>query len=213
MELGWEIFRAMLFCPYKAWRLIQKEHYPSDPLERFLPNPNKQTLQDKTATGALLYSKEASTGQTFKITEKAKKLFENVRDIAQKKEPPIFYKNSHCSDCHFWDSCYQKLKERDCISLLSGMTPKVLFKYHSKGLYSIVQLSYLFRLRRRRRVPKVTGRYLWELKALAIRDNKTFVLQLPEIKTDPDIYLDFEGMPDDNSIYLIGGSSKARRNI
>jgi len=93
----------------------------------------------------------------------------------------------------------------DCISLL-GMPPATVAKYHKKGITTITQLSHLFRPRRRARTIPVKGRYLYELKALAIREQKTYVLHKPDIPSTPvSIYLDMEGLPDEKFIYLIGG--------
>lgn len=48
-----------------------------------------------------------------------------------------------------------------------------------------------------------------ELKALAIREQKTFVLQPPDLNFhETYIYIDFEGLPDENFQYLLGGSIK-----
>ena len=93
----------------------------------------------------------------------------------------------------------------DSLSLL-GMPPATLAKYHKKGITTITQLSYLFRPCRRARTLPVSGRYPYELKALAIREQKTYVLHKPELPATPvSIYLDMEGLPDENFIYLIGG--------
>lgn len=93
----------------------------------------------------------------------------------------------------------------DSLSLL-GMPPATLAKYHKKGITTITQLSHLFRPRRRSRALAIKGRYLYELKALAIREQRTYVLHKPEIPaTAVSIYLDMEGLPDENFIYLIGG--------
>jgi hypothetical protein len=38
-----------------------------------------------------------------------------------------------------------------------------------------------------------------ELKALAIRDNKTFIQQMPNLnEVETEVFLDFEGIPDRN---------------
>src|SRR5665213_3131456 len=85
------------------------------------------------------------------------------------------------------------------------MTGKIIDRYHEKGIFTILQLSHLFRLRRKRNRPQNPKRYLWELKALAIREKKTYVLQAPEIPDGPTfIYLDFEGLPQSDFIYLAG---------
>jgi hypothetical protein len=119
--------------------------------------------------------------------------------------PPPFYKIPHCSECQFKSTCRQKLIERDCISLLPSMSPKSMLKYHNKGITTITQLSYLFKPRRRR-APNPQSSYLWELKALAIREQKTFVIQPPELShTTTAICLDFEGTSNEQHIYLLGG--------
>jgi len=96
-------------------------------------------------------------------------------------------------------------ERHDGLSLL-GMPPATIAKYHQKGITTITQLSHLFRPRRRGRTLAIKGRYLYELKALAIREQKTYVLHKPEIPTTSvSIYLDMEGLPDEKFIYLIGG--------
>lgn len=80
---------------------------------------------------------------------------------------------------------------------------------NNRGIFSILQLSHLFRLRRRRNRPQASGSYLYELKALAIREKKTYVLQAPEFKEhEVSIYIDFEGLPEENFIYLISAVIK-----
>jgi hypothetical protein len=96
-------------------------------------------------------------------------------------------------------------EHQDCLSRLD-MPPATLAKYQKKGITTITQLSHLFRPRRRARALPMQGRYLYELKALAIREQKTYVLHKPEIpSTDISIYLDMEGVPEEKFIYLIGG--------
>ena len=87
-----------------------------------------------------------------------------------------------------------------------GMSAKVLAKYHSKGMFTITQLSHIFRPRRRGRRPQNSAcSYLWDLKALAIREKKTFVIYPPDLEeSSKEIFIDFEGLPEEGWIYLIG---------
>src|SRR5262249_5511547 len=67
-------------------------------------------------------------------------------------------------------------------------------------------LSYTFRLRKKNRRAKQRGSpHYPALKALAIRDKKTYILGTPEV---PDravkVYLDMEGLPEEGYVYLIG---------
>jgi len=231
MQPSWNILQAMLHCQYKAWQLSRSEDEQTD-IHQHLPiiteatikvPVNSLTLTDKLVLTALSQCQSQYSNQSLlsvRITnaldqtsiikiradsKKAQKLFADAENTINKNEPPAFYRNSHCPECQFKETCYKKLKERDCISLLSGMSPKVILKFHKKGIYSVAQLSHLFRPRRRRRHPQVSTNYLWELKALAITEQKTFVLYPPDIKeTAVSIYLDFEGLPDEEWIYLIG---------
>jgi predicted RecB family nuclease len=232
---SWNILQAILHCHYKAWQLARSEEEQIDiGQEHLISTENAITLPlnfltpiDRLIIAALLQGQSHATNQSQQSVKiifggqnspkqsstvlirldsmKAQKLYVDARDIINKNDPPPFYRNTHCPECQFRDVCYKKLKERDCISLLSSMSPKVIAKFHKKGIYSITQLSHLFRPRRRRRHPQVSSNYLWELKALAITEQKTFVLSPPGIKDTPvSIYMDFEGVPDEGWIYLIG---------
>ena len=54
------------------------------------------------------------------------------------------------------------------------MTPKVRKKYQKKGIFTVEQLSYVFRPRRRKK-GKSMLRFSPELQALAIRTNKIYI--------------------------------------
>ena len=72
-----------------------------------------------------------------------------------------------------------------------------------KGIFTIRQLSYLYRSRKK----KGKTRYLFkpELKALALRTGKTYVMQLPTIdKKKVSYFLDIESLPDEDFFYLFG---------
>jgi transposase IS66 family protein/RNase H-like protein len=225
MVINWDVIKATSQCHYKAWA-IASEKLNND---NFTINENiidihlqinSISLQDKTATIAWYDSLNeknvdririhaGSKSEIIKLSKpnaKAKKLLADAKNIIDKNEPPAFYKNPHCNECHLKESCLQKLKQRDCISLLGGMSPHISSTFHKKGIFSILQLSHIFRPRRRNRILQKSGKFPFELKALAIREQKTYVLHKPELKENPiSIYLDMEGLPDENFIYLIGG--------
>jgi predicted RecB family nuclease len=144
--------------------------------------------------------------RTGQYARQAEKLRTDVQEIISNDSPPPFYKNPHCPNCQFKEYCHKKLVDRDCLSLLGGMTAKTIAKYHNKGIFSITQLSHIFRPRRRGGRPQSGGSFLWELKALALREKKTFVMHPPEIEESPVcIYIDFEGMEESKWQYLLGG--------
>jgi predicted RecB family nuclease len=219
MKPNWKILQAMQYCPYKAWQISRE---PPDELETPQLFSAKISAIDKIALIAYAYFLSEGAGEKMshltifqgkepfsiqiKPSLKAEKLLADTRRIIN-GSAPIFYKNKHCPECQFWKTCYQKLKDKDCISLLGNISPKIIERYHKKGIFTILQLSHLFRPRRRsRRKPKIASNYLWELKALAIREQKTYVMYTPDIESISEaIYLDFEGLPDERFIYLIGG--------
>src|SRR4029453_18928181 len=63
--------------------------------------------------------------------------------------PPPLMLNQPCAACEFKARCRQVAVEKDDLSLLSGMTAKEMQKQHSKGIFSVTQLSYTFRARRK----------------------------------------------------------------
>ncbi len=226
MHPTWNILQAMLHCRYKAWQLAKSDvqenvnfviegatlNIPvatlssNDKLVLMALHQGHRGSQQTSSSINVTYSDQRTSAIKLRTnSKKAQALWTKAVDTINEIAAPAFDRNAHCPDCKFHDVCYQRLKERDCISLLSGMSPKVILKFQKKGIYSIAQLSHLFRPRRRRRHPQVSTNYLWELKALAITEQKTFVLYPPDVKSQPiSIYMDFEGLPDEGWIYLIG---------
>jgi len=68
-------------------------------------------------------SKPINTGIRISgpIRQVQKKLTADLHTTLSLDHPPTFYRNAHCRDCQFHDTCYARLKEKDCISLLPGM--------------------------------------------------------------------------------------------
>jgi predicted RecB family nuclease len=114
--------------------------------------------------------------------------------------------NSHCQICEFERECLKMAEENDDLSLLSGIDAKKISKLNAKGIFTIHQLSYTFRPRRRKKNQhRKANPFHPELKALALRDNKVYVIETPNLPdNDVEIYLDIEGIPNENLYYLIG---------
>jgi predicted RecB family nuclease len=118
--------------------------------------------------------------------------------------PPVVL-NKHCPSCPFRDACLQQAEREDNLSLLDRMTPKLMRKYHDKGIFTVRQLSYIYKPRRSRKKAKRHVRHSLELQALAIRTGKVYVEHLPELPRSPvELFLDLEGVPDRDSHYLAG---------
>jgi len=67
---------------------------------------------------------------------------------------PDLVLNRYCGECEFRIRCRQKAVEKDDLSLLAGMREKERKKFNNKGIFTVTQLSYTFRPRRR---PKRLG--------------------------------------------------------
>jgi len=134
--------------------------------------------------------------------------------------PPDLILNRHCGECEFRDSCRQKAVEQDDLSLLTGMSAKERQTLRSKGIFTVTQLSYTFRPRRRpKRLRDRREKYHYSLKALAIREKKIHIVGAPELKIEgTPVYLDVEGLSDRDFYYLIGlcigsGESAVRHSL
>jgi len=128
-----------------------------------------------------------------------------IKSISDNQEPQFFLKR-HCNICGFYYFCRQKAEKEDSLSLFSGITRKEIQKWQNKGIFTIKQLSYNFRPRRRisSRSSKPLN-HKFELRALSIRESSTHIYEMPLLPSaETEIFVDFEGLPDENYIYLIG---------
>src|SRR6516165_908115 len=120
--------------------------------------------------------------------------------------PPSLILNDHCQICEFRQRCHDQAVQDDNLSLLRGMGEKEIKRNTRKGIFTVTQLSYTFRPRRRPKWAKAAPRpHSFALQALALREKKVYINGTPELKSTPlRVYLDIEGLPDDDFYYLIG---------
>jgi predicted RecB family nuclease len=132
------------------------------------------------------------------------KAIRELKKMIDTDKETFFCLNNHCPECAFFSPCRKKATEMDHLSLLSGISDKELKKLNAKGIFSVMQLSYTFRpVRARKAVPTVKNNYA--LRALAIREKKTYIVQRPKLSAPSTlVFLDIEGLPDRNFFYLIG---------
>lgn len=145
----------------------------------------------------------------FKVSasiKRIKKLTDDLNKTISDSGSPTLVLNNHCIVCEYTAYCLEKAKADDNISLLDRATNKVIEKYKKKGIFTIQQLSYLYKPRRRKkqRAKQLLSHNL-ELQALAIRTEKILVQKLPELTRHPiELFIDIEGNPDHELYYLIG---------
>ena len=153
--------------------------------------------------------------KTAALAAKVRKTIGKIATLVANHSPPDLVLNRHCVECEFRDRCRQKGIEQDDLSLLSNMTDKERRKFNSKGIFTVKQLSYTFRARRRpKRLSGKREKYHHSLKALAIRERKIHIVGSPELKiAGTPVYLDVEGIPDREFYYLIGTRVKIAEQV
>jgi predicted RecB family nuclease len=153
--------------------------------------------------------------QTAALAGKVRKIIGNIAALLASLSPPDLVLNRHCVECEFRDRCRQKASEQDDLSLLSNMSEKERRKFNSKGIFTVKQLSYTFRARRRpKRLAGKREKYHHSLKALAIRERKIHIVGNPELELEgTPVYLDVEGIPDREFYYLIGIRVKTAKQV
>ncbi len=140
------------------------------------------------------------------LMREVRKSIGKISAMIEDNLPPELVLNRHCPVCDFQAMCRKKAVEKDDLSLLAGMKEKERKKFNGKGIFTITQLSYTFRPRRRsKRSWDKREKYHHSLKALAIREKKIHIVGSPEIVINgTPIYLDVECVPDRDFYYLVG---------
>jgi len=140
------------------------------------------------------------------LAREVRRQIEQMKHCLSAANPPDPVLSRRCTDCKFQVACRKEVIEKDDLSLLAGMTEKQRKKFNGKGIFTVTQLSYTFRPRRRpKRLASRGEKYHHELKALAIRERKVHVVGTPELKIEgTPVYLDVEGLPERDFYFLIG---------
>jgi predicted RecB family nuclease len=136
--------------------------------------------------------------------KKARHFLSVIRKYESPSTPPPLILNRHCGECEFQERCRQLAINQDDLSLLANLSENEWQKQHDKGIFTVTQLSFTFRPRRR--VTSLSGYHQHALKALAIRTKKIHVLGSVASDSTPvtPVYIDVEGDPDREFYYLIG---------
>src|ERR1019366_9020530 len=98
-----------------------------------------------------------------KLYPKARSVLKVIDQQLTNTSPPPLVLNKHCPNCLYSARCRQIAEEADDLSLLARMSDKERQRYHRKGIFTVTQLSYTFRHRRR-----VGTKHDYALKALAV---------------------------------------------
>jgi len=155
-------------------------------------------------TGIVVYGAGCSM-RSVQLTPKYRTVELIAAALASKQPLPLIL-NRNCANCEFQSRCFAEAKKQDNLTLLNKMTEKAVRQYARKGIFTVTQLSYTFHARRQSKRTKARGRpHSFALQALAIREQKVYVLAPPELpQAETRVFLDMEGIPDGSFIYLIG---------
>ena len=146
-----------------------------------------ETLGCEVHLGRIIHGEDHATFKvkTSALRGEVRKTLEKLAALLSNEKPPDLVLNQHCAECEFRDRCRQKAIETDDLSLLAGMSAKERQKLRSKGIFTVTQLSYTFRPRRRpKRQRDKRERSHHSLKALAIREKKIHIVGSPELKIE-----------------------------
>jgi predicted RecB family nuclease len=161
--------------------------------------------------GWLIYGqtpKFAKISMTASMLRQAKSVMEGALALPEHCQDDAPAIGKQCADCEFRTHCRDIAKESDDLALILGMSTKEKKRLHAKGIFTVNQLSYTFRLRRcKKNSDSVYNKRHHALTALAIHQQKIYVLGEPRFDLGhTPVYLDVEGIPDLESYYLIGAS-------
>src|SRR6266568_2743974 len=170
--------------------------------------------------GTLIYG-DGHRHRTVRIGDhvvRTRHAIEAIRATRLSRELPPLILNRHCDVCDFQPRCRGLAIEHDDLSLLTAMTDKERAKLNTKGIFTITQMSYGYRPRRRKRARPDAERSTksakraaplarndHRLKALAVKKSQIHVVGAPSLKCESfPTFLDVEGMADRDFYYLIG---------
>jgi predicted RecB family nuclease len=167
-----------------------------------------KTLAAKVDTAKIIHGDKGTTFRlkTNTLSRVVNKTIGQIAVLLSSSSTPDLILNRHCPQCGFQSRCRMRAVEKDDLSLLANMPDKERARLNGKGIFTVSQLSYTFRPRRRsKRLAAKPEKYHHSLKALAIRENKIHVVGDPKLHIDGTaVYFDVEGLPDRDLYYLIG---------
>ncbi|MFC1717191.1 TM0106 family RecB-like putative nuclease, partial [Candidatus Poribacteria bacterium] len=181
-------------------------------LELFFVGYVLEQIQSKQPTAGRIISMD---GKSHKVklegtSKTLVPLLEPLQEWAEASplEPPPLILNKQCSLCQFQVMCREQAEEEDNLSLLDAIsTPRAMRGYEKKGIFTVNQLSYTFKPRKRKKRAKNPPPIIHkpELQALAIRTGEIYLQEKPDLPKHPtEIFVDIEGVPDQQFYYLIG---------
>ncbi len=138
--------------------------------------------------------------------EDVSQIVSSLLDYIKHQNKPSFFLNHHCDICQFKNHCREEALATDHLSLLRGISETEIIRHNRKGIFTVTQLSYTFRARRKpKRAKPSAPPHSYPLQALALRENKIYIHGNPQLpRARVHMYFDVEGLPTRGFDYLIG---------
>jgi predicted RecB family nuclease len=162
----------------------------------------------QAACGVIVHGAGASTTRVNLALgiRGARRALDEIKEAVRSGQVPRLTLNDHCPSCEFRERCRAQAAKDDDLSLLRGMSVQEVRRHNARGIFTVTQLSYTFRVRRKNRRAKCQSTpHSFALQARAIREKKIHVHGTFTIPASPaSVFLDVEGVPDRGSFYLVG---------
>jgi predicted RecB family nuclease len=165
-------------------------------------------VQGRSPSYGILWHGKECTPTRIKLgagLRKGEQTLRELREMSGSPAPPKLALNDHCRVCEFRKGCLARAEEADSLTLLDRMTPKLMSRYEKKGIFTVTQLSYLIRPRRRNAKRRGAKGFKVELQAYALRTGKTFLQSATRLnRSRQELFIDIESIPDEGFSYLVG---------
>src|SRR5262249_26690587 len=114
----------------------------------------------RPAVGLVARGHEGRLGKVrldAKLYREAEQVLNEAGHLLAGGGPPKLALNKHCQVCEFRQRCCTQAEKENDLSLLRGMSEQEISRHNSKGIFTVRQLSYTFRVRRRNKRAKRQG--------------------------------------------------------
>ncbi len=196
------VYSPIIFLPHQK---INKEHKL---LLAFYGLALGNEQKKIPLSGRIIFGKDlfSTKVQLASLINTAGKVEKEITDMIDKQTAPPLRLNNHCKICEFQEICSATARAKDDLSLLKGLSGKEIDMLNKRGIFTVTQYSYTFRPRRPHKIAyKQINKHHHSLNALAIRTQTIYIARKPELPDAPKrVYLDVEGIPDENLYYCIG---------
>lgn len=165
----------------------------------------------------VIYGKEFKTLkiELHKYTSEATKIIEELDKTIKDESGTIILGETICKKYEFEDWYHSKLVEKNDLHLLSSIREKERLRYEKKGIFTVKQLSYTFKPRKKNEwIKRKEHPFHHSLQALAIREQKVYIydeINLPDVKKR--VFIDMEGNSYGSFVYLIGVLVKEESDV